>query len=501
MEYDVIAYVDGSYNKYTKDFSYGVVIFHNGEEKHFSEKISDPRLAKMHNVAGEIRGSEVAMQYCLNHNAKSLLIYYDYAGIENWCTGSWQAKKPETIAYKNFYNKALSKIKIDFAKVKAHSGVEYNEVADMLAKQAIGIPISKNILVKKEKPKMNTQKIGACFASMRIKYDLLNNSIVKLNLGSTRSVNVFVNMESVFYMLGYMYPKEILDITDDVISEMESMFIDVAAHYKYFFRQLVPDVRVFLYYTDPESSNFSERGIDERFRERYQDMFYDGGPAITVALKDYIFNDVVSICNFIPDVYCIRGKNIDSGQIPLILQNDKKRNIVISSDVYDLQYAMIDNFSVIYKTKLDNKPFLVTTAEDISFYLTKETSYASLLTNQSFLRLALCGKGNTIRSISHIRNKSPKSLLNDIKNGIESHVITEDTKNIELLLNLFPIELRNEVLTRFALFDLCTIERKLGNGMKDAIRSQLIDRSDINALQNLNQTRFVNRPIWLHGLL
>ena len=59
-------------------------------------------------------------------------------------------------------------------------------------------------------------------------------------------------MESVFYMLGYMYPKEILDITDDVISEMESMFIDVAAHYKYFFRQLVPDVRVFLYYTDPE---------------------------------------------------------------------------------------------------------------------------------------------------------------------------------------------------------------------------------------------------------
>ena len=47
-------YVDGSYHAATKEFSYGMVVLIDGREEKFSQKMSDPELAQMRNVAGEI---------------------------------------------------------------------------------------------------------------------------------------------------------------------------------------------------------------------------------------------------------------------------------------------------------------------------------------------------------------------------------------------------------------------------------------------------------------
>lgn len=133
-----VAYVDGSYDPTTYAFSYGVVLFYNGQEMHFSKKIIDNSLAKMNNVAGEIKGAEAAMQYCLDNNISSVTIYHDYEGIAKWCNGDWKAKKTGTIAYANFYKKVCTKVYVQFVKVKGHSGNYYNELADKLAKEALG---------------------------------------------------------------------------------------------------------------------------------------------------------------------------------------------------------------------------------------------------------------------------------------------------------------------------------------------------------------------------
>ena len=47
-------YVDGSYHVGTKEFSYGMVVLIDGKEEKFSQKMTDPQLAQMRNVAGEI---------------------------------------------------------------------------------------------------------------------------------------------------------------------------------------------------------------------------------------------------------------------------------------------------------------------------------------------------------------------------------------------------------------------------------------------------------------
>lgn len=136
---EVIAYVDGSYNVLTKEFSYGMVIIHDDIEKHFCEKYNDRELVDMRNVAGEIMGATKAIMYCIENGFKSIKIHYDYEGIEKWCNGVWKTNKLGTKLYKAFYDKNKDRVNIIFKKVKAHSGDKYNDIADKLAKSALGL--------------------------------------------------------------------------------------------------------------------------------------------------------------------------------------------------------------------------------------------------------------------------------------------------------------------------------------------------------------------------
>lgn len=136
---EVFAYVDGSYDDITKSYSYGMVIIYKDDELYFSKKFEKDRLSSMRNVAGEIRGAMAAMQYCLDNGIKSISIFYDYEGIEKWCSGAWKATKEGTKKYAAFYKEISKYLDVDFIKVKGHSGDKYNDMADALAKEALGI--------------------------------------------------------------------------------------------------------------------------------------------------------------------------------------------------------------------------------------------------------------------------------------------------------------------------------------------------------------------------
>lgn len=138
-EDSAVAYVDGSYNIHTKIFGFGAVIFYRGDTHTQSRSFDDKSLASMRNVAGEIHGSKYAMEYCAEHDIKKLYLFYDYAGIEKWCTGEWKCNKEGTAAYRDYYNSIKDKLDITFVKVKGHSGDTYNDMADALAKAAVGI--------------------------------------------------------------------------------------------------------------------------------------------------------------------------------------------------------------------------------------------------------------------------------------------------------------------------------------------------------------------------
>lgn len=134
---EAVAYVDGSYNAETKDYSCGIVFLAGDEEIRIAQKGEKPELASMRNVAGEILGAELAMRKAVELGIKKLSIYHDYQGIASWCLGEWKTNREGTKAYRDYYESIRDEVEIHFVKVKGHSGDKYNDMADELAKSVI----------------------------------------------------------------------------------------------------------------------------------------------------------------------------------------------------------------------------------------------------------------------------------------------------------------------------------------------------------------------------
>lgn len=134
---EVVAYVDGSFSLHTMTFSYGVVLFTSEGKETFSGKDNHKDLAEMRNVAGELKGAIEAMRISILKGKTMLYLHYDYMGIEEWAKGNWKTNKDGTKAYKEYYDSIKDKLGVIFIKVLAHSGVEFNEEADLLAKKEL----------------------------------------------------------------------------------------------------------------------------------------------------------------------------------------------------------------------------------------------------------------------------------------------------------------------------------------------------------------------------
>ncbi len=139
------AYVVGSYDKKIGRYSFGCIFLTpDGELIEKSGSGSEPESLAMRNVAGEMLGAMFAVKWALKHGYQAVNICYDYAGIEQWATHGWKAKKNLTQKYADYMDRCGQRIAITFTKIAAHTGDCYNEAADMLAKEALagtdGIP-------------------------------------------------------------------------------------------------------------------------------------------------------------------------------------------------------------------------------------------------------------------------------------------------------------------------------------------------------------------------
>lgn len=133
------AYIDGSYNEKTQEYSFGAVLLIHNQELTFQKKYEPDEFSSSRNVAGEIKGAGFIIQYAIHHQLKELDLYYDYEGIEKWYTGAWKANSLIAKKYVEFREKVKDEIIVYFHKVKSHTNNKYNDMVDALAKEALGL--------------------------------------------------------------------------------------------------------------------------------------------------------------------------------------------------------------------------------------------------------------------------------------------------------------------------------------------------------------------------
>lgn len=135
---ELVAYVDGSYNDSLKRYAFGCV-FLLPDGRIFLQYGSgnEEQSLKGRNVTGEMLGAMYAVRAAQKSGYQRIRICYDYAGIENWVTGAWRTKQELTELYANSMRSWAQSIDIQFEKVKAHTNVAYNELADRTAKRGL----------------------------------------------------------------------------------------------------------------------------------------------------------------------------------------------------------------------------------------------------------------------------------------------------------------------------------------------------------------------------
>ncbi|QYA47863.1 viroplasmin family protein [Nosocomiicoccus ampullae] len=131
-----IIVTDGSYDEDIKRYGYGIVLLTSKDSDEFYESGNNPDYIASRNVSGEIFGALEGLEICKSKGYKEVFLFHDYEGLKKWADKEWKDNKPISKFYVNELKK-FEDIKINFIKVKAHSGNYYNEKADSLAKYSL----------------------------------------------------------------------------------------------------------------------------------------------------------------------------------------------------------------------------------------------------------------------------------------------------------------------------------------------------------------------------
>lgn len=348
---------------------------------------------------------------------------------------------------------------------------------------------------------------SSSFIKYKIRYKDYNDTILYMNfLNRGDKVNVFINLETAIDQLTKIQDLESkIYIKQNFDTIIISNILNLAGHYKKFFASSGLDVKVYLYCTD-FSSIPSEFNVS-KYNSDYRDYFlnkYNRNPKFALLTDSLIKNvipDVKTYCDFIPNVYLISAKNIESSCVPMIISEcDKSRkNLIITSDVYESQYSFLDNFLVHHITRINNKKALIFRYPDFISYIMRKKTEIENVNYPSYVFL-LSTMDDRKRSIYGIDNLGPigmykiMTMREDIwtikQPEIMSGVLEDEGYNVgdDFTNNFYSINIKNQ-------YDELTV------GEKSSITNQIVDRIDINSLVSINRTKFYDFPIILENLL
>lgn len=187
------AYVDGSF--IDGPIGYGALILKDGKLVfEVGSTVDDSTLLDMRQVGGELQAVYAVIKWCKENHIHQISIFYDYEGIECWATGRWKAKNSATEAYAKFIKSC--EIGITWNKVKSHSGVQWNEYVDRLAKKGSKKPETTSLKTNDSLSEVyeKARSFSAVLQEEKIHANLvgvINNQFVRIKFQPTGQMDIY----------------------------------------------------------------------------------------------------------------------------------------------------------------------------------------------------------------------------------------------------------------------------------------------------------------------
>lgn len=357
-----------------------------------------------------------------------------------------------------------------------------------------------------------SDSFSVCFNMIKIKYVDFDKTFDDTEfLSPNDKVNVLINLEMVLKLISTIrdLERKIID-TRDFATIIVSNIINLAAHYRRFFRGNGLDTKVYLYYTDFNSIEFNECKFYEDFRMFYINKHQRNPKYIMLGeiLDKEVIPQVRTVLDFVPGVYLIKAENLDAAAIPGIIHNfePKRKNVILTSDIVDTQYTDNLNYCTYLVKRNSDGLRLFYSMKGYVEYIVKNTSdltYSQELEfyrNKSFYGLLISCLGEKYRSLDGVPGIKSSNLIKLLDRSIRDKIITSTTTELSLLLDVFPEILRDAVECNFKCLAIEEILRRVTKTQESKISTQLVDRSDNNSLMKLNSMIFFNHPILLEAL-
>ena len=355
-----------------------------------------------------------------------------------------------------------------------------------------------------------TPGIGVVAGSYMLKWDMLNQHFHRgdVNIHPGDEVNVFINFECILKNLSMQrdLAQKILYNKQELVIELESAILNLMASYRMYFQKEKCNVNMFFYYTDIDFKDQIMSSYNKYYRSYYHNRYIQNPQFKEMGelLKNVIIPEIKLILFYVPKCYFITSETFDSSIIPYIISTfNQNKNVIITGDIFDTLYMFNPNFMTLYiKRRFQHFSVMSEIDQTVQSIVKEESPFdLTIFNSELYFRLLLSIKGSKIRNIKSAKGFGYGRFMKLLKDGVDKGIILRDFSSIDSVIELFPEQYRNDIKTAFQCTSIDTQYSLLSETDIDNIKSQIIDKVDVESIEALNNKRFLEFPINLQGLL
>lgn len=353
--------------------------------------------------------------------------------------------------------------------------------------------------------------IGVVAGVYRLKWDMINRHIHgnTINIQPGDDVNVFINFECLLKNISMR--RGVTNLVNfhkqQLVIELESAILNLMGNYRSYFIKEKCNVKVYLYHTAMDKQYTHQMSVYNKYYRNFYHNRYTQNPQfrqVGEVINEIIIPEIKLILSYIPNCYFLESKTYDGSIIPYVVSTfSSAKNVIITGDIFDTLYLFNPNFATIY-IKRNFKEFTVTSDIDstVQSIVKDESPFdLTIFNSELYYRLLLSIKGSKIRNIRSAKGFGYNKFMNLLKQGINNDVVLRDFSAIDSVIQLFPKDYRDDIKQAFQCTGIETQFELLSQTDIEEIKSQIIDKIDIESVEALNNKRFFEYPINLQMLL